>query len=287
MDGSTEIAGQTQDICAPCPTLHLLDPFCITDHGALMRLEDNADADATLRYAIAEHGQQVPVLVRAHPTEPGRYQIVAGRRRVLALRDLGRPVQAIVLDVDDAGLHVARGQENTVRSAPSYIEKAAFAHKMLEAGFTRALICDALSVNKTLISRMVSVFDAIPAEVIAAIGPAPGKGRERWAALARLYADRDPETEIVLGFVSVSAAGSDQRFDALERMLARGPGLVAAARAIPLPLRGAEGITLGHVSHRKGRVVLSFGAKSSAGFETWLLDNLEGLHLDWLHRDGG
>ena len=137
--------------------------------------------------SIAEYGQQVPVLVRPHPKIEGRFQIVYGRRRVLALRDLGQPVKALIRDLDDHELVLAQGQENTARRDLSFIEKCNFARQMVAAGYKRQIICDALSIDKTLISRMLSVADRIPLDVVEAIGAAPSIGRDRWLALADLF----------------------------------------------------------------------------------------------------
>lgn len=58
----------------------------------------------TLRRSIAERGQQQPVIVRPSPTLPGRFQLIAGFRRVAALREGGaKHVIAQVYDpLDDA-----------------------------------------------------------------------------------------------------------------------------------------------------------------------------------------
>ena len=90
-----------------------IDPNKIKAGGILDRLEDDDPAHAALMTSLRDHGQQVPVLVRPHPELPDTYQIVYGRRRVLALRDLGIPVKALVRDLDDRELVVAQGQENS------------------------------------------------------------------------------------------------------------------------------------------------------------------------------
>ena len=82
-----------------------IDPDLIDAGGLQDRLEADDAEDAALRQSIAEYGQQVPVLVRPHPEHEGRYQIVYGRRRVLALRDGGMKLKEAVRRVaDDTGL---------------------------------------------------------------------------------------------------------------------------------------------------------------------------------------
>jgi ParB family chromosome partitioning protein len=78
-----------------------IDPFEIDAGGVRDRLEHDDEDHARLMESLREYGQQVPVLVRPHPDKEDRYQIVYGRRRVLAMRDLGLPVKALVRDLDD------------------------------------------------------------------------------------------------------------------------------------------------------------------------------------------
>ena len=53
-----------------------VDPFLIDPGGLQDRLETDDAEDAALLASIREYGQQVPVLVRPHPTDEGRYQII-------------------------------------------------------------------------------------------------------------------------------------------------------------------------------------------------------------------
>lgn len=87
-----------------------IDPNLIDAAGMPDRLENDAAEDALLRESISEYGQQLPVLVRPHPTQEGRYQIVYGRRRVLVLKELGRSVKALVRQLDDRDLVIIQGQ---------------------------------------------------------------------------------------------------------------------------------------------------------------------------------
>ncbi len=190
-----------------------IDPGLIDPGGLADRLESDADADATLRQSIADHGQQVPVLVRPHPQAPGRFQIVFGRRRVLALRDLGQQVKALIRDLTDQELVLAQGQENTARRDLSFIEKVNFARQLQEHGYDRKVICDALSVDKTLISRMLSLAERIPPDVIAMIGAAPSIGRDRWTALADLLEKTDAPGPEIEAMINLKSQAPDRMHD--------------------------------------------------------------------------
>lgn len=183
-----------------------IDPFLIDAGGVQDRLESDSAEDEGLRQSIETYGQQVPVLVRPHPQVEGRYQIVYGRRRVLALRDLGRPVKALIRDLDDRELVLAQGQENTARRDLSFIEKVNFARQLQDMGYDRKVICDALSVDKTLISRMLSLAERLPVELIEAIGAAPSIGRDRWTTLAEWVEQAAAPVSELVAMIALNSA---------------------------------------------------------------------------------
>ena len=136
--------------------------------------------------SIRLNGQQVPILVRPHPEKQGSYQTAYGHRRLRAAARVGKPVQAIVRDLTDVQLVLAQGKENTERRDLSFIERAFFARNLVERGFDRGLVQDALSLDKAEMSRFLQVAAAVPAPIVRAIGPAPKIGRPRWVRLAEL-----------------------------------------------------------------------------------------------------
>lgn len=273
-----------------------LDPGLIDAGGMQDRLEADSAEDASLMRSIAEYGQQVPILVRPHPNTEGRYQIVYGRRRVLALRDIGQPVKALIRDLDDRELVLAQGQENTARRDLSFIEKCNFARQMVVAGYKRQIICDALSIDKTLISRMLSVAERIPLDVIEAIGAAPGIGRDRWLALAHHLeqTEEDPATAISIAWVNAAEDSSDARFEALfhyvsrsERPPAPQTVLDPGPEHLPRALNTPDGKALGEATRHKSGLVLRLNKPSARGFDEWLVESLPDLYRQWvtLHSD--
>ena len=165
-----------------------LDTELIDDSFVVDRIDHDDDDYARLRDAIAGEGQSTPILVRPHPKRAGRYMIVYGHRRVRVAKELERKVKAIVKDLDDIAHVVAQGQENSARANLSFIEKALFAKTLLGSGQTKDTIQKALSIDETLLSRMLSIVDTIPPGVIRAIGAAKGVGRDRWENLKKLLA---------------------------------------------------------------------------------------------------
>lgn len=272
-----------------------LDPHLIDAGGLQDRLETDDAEDAALLASIREYGQQVPVLVRPHPEEPGRYQIVYGRRRVLALRDLGQPVKALLRDLDDTALVMAQGQENTARRGLSFIEKANFAAQMRDAGYERKAICDALSIDKTVVSRMLQIVDRLGLKLIQFIGAAPGVGRDRWIQLATLVEEDVTDADTLHDFVSISyETDSNQRFEAAlaaaQRNHVDAPpkakdradrDTVTSRRTIKT--RGA-GLPLATVARKSKTLVLTLPRKGGGGFEDWLVDHLEEIHQHWVQN---
>lgn len=247
-----------------------IDPRMIDGGGLPDRLDRDDPELESLVQSIDEYGQQVPVLVRVNPNDPDRYQVVYGRRRVAALKRLGKPVKALVRHLDDRALVLAQGQENTARKELTFIEKANFARQMRDAGYDRKVICDALSTDKTLLSRMLQVVDAIPMELVQAIGAAPSFGRNRWLALARGLEGRDMVE-------AAQGETSDARFAAVMAALKTPPPRSPA----PTPIAGAGGKQIGDMRRNNGKLTVTLDARAANGFDAWLAENIERIHRDW------
>lgn len=262
-----------------------IDPFKIDASDFDDRL-DYEDGIKELAASIKEHGQQVPILVRPHPEADDRYQIVFGRRRVIAMRQLETPVKAMLRDLDDTELVIAQGQENTARKELTFIERARFALMMDGAGYSRKVMADALSMDQSLISRMINVAETIPDEILRAIGPAPGIGRPRWVKAADLMAQNDWAIPEILA--KLSGDTSDARFAAF--MLALTPQGAAKKRASAIPgetsLKSRNGEVLGTVNMTPREVQLAFRRKNSDGFETWLVENIAEIHRRYKDERG-
>lgn len=266
-----------------------IDPADIDADGLADRLDHDEAAHQALVASIRDYGQQVPILVRPHPSEDGRYRIVYGRRRALALKEIGIPVKALIRDLDDREAVLAQGQENSARRDLTFIEKANFARQMRDAGYDRKVVCDALDVDKTLISRMLSIADRVPPEVITAIGSAPAFGRDRWLALAALIEERDWDVPAMVNLAVADTA--DKRFEALFQALTtperRQKAAEKASRPEPRALLTSSGRKMGEMKASKGRITLSFKEKEAAGFERWLVDNMSEIHRDWMKSRAG
>lgn len=163
----------------------LIDPSPFADRFAV---DDDPSFEA-LKQSIAERGQEIPVLLRPHPREPGRYQTAFGHRRIRVALELGRSVKAIIRPLTDDELVVAQGVENSAREDLSFIERAVFALTLEKAGRSRTIIQQALAIDRAETSKLISVANAVPDDLIRLIGKAPKIGRRRWQEFADALGD--------------------------------------------------------------------------------------------------
>jgi ParB family transcriptional regulator, chromosome partitioning protein len=262
-----------------------IDPDMIEDTGLKDRLGSLDDDVADLRESIGKHGQQVPILLRPHPTLSGRYQVVYGRRRLAAIRGLKTPVKALIRTLSDEEAVLAQGQENNLRKDPSFIEKALFAGDLEDAGYDAKVVQDALNVNRSHTSHMRKVREALPREVIERIGAAPSIGWKRWYELASRILEQKINPAAVHPAPFPTGLTSDQRFDLWSKSaLSKATSSLAhkAPEARVVLIKAKDGSAIGALTLQKDR--LSFQAAQGNAFATWLLENAEKL-FPQLHED--
>lgn len=254
-----------------------VDPNRIEDSFIKDRLGSDDDAFGELMELIKEHGQQVPVLLRPHPSRTGWYQIAFGHRRVRALRELGRPVRAFVRTLSDEELVVAQGQENSAREDLTYIEQARFAVALEDRGFDRAVIMAALAVDKGSLSRLITIGRGVPVELVEAIGPAPKAGRPRWVELTeRLSAGCSVDKwQKVMREGSFKSAKSDERFRMVFAELAPPKETV---RATTETINRGDGKKLARVKRSGAEVAVIMDGSAGAAFGEFVASQIGALY---------
>ena len=271
-------------------TVVALDPALIDASFVADRLEDDGEAFRELVEAIRTHGQDTPVLLRPHAKKDGHYQVVFGHRRVRAARELGIAVKAVVRRLDDRAHVIAQGQENSARANLSFIERALFARRLEELGYDREVIGQALAANAASVSKMLSVTARIPRDLIEAIGPAPGIGRERWVELS-LLAGREANASRAAELTASDdfrALPSDERFSALYAGLNRRAKPVRKSAAAPAKTvwKPADRSVTAQISNSGKAFSLSMTSGNAGPFGAFLSARLDALYAEFLGTKG-
>jgi ParB family transcriptional regulator, chromosome partitioning protein len=253
-----------------------LDPTLIDGSFIPDRMEAPDDGHSALLESIREYGQQVPILVRPHPNSRGRYQIAYGHRRVRVMLDLKRPVRAVIRAMNDDELVVAQGQENNARKDLSFIERATFAFRLEERGFGRETIMAALAVDKTELSRLISVSRTISPLVVSAIGPAPAAGRRRWMELAERIKGRGADQVLsqLLRDPTFLGDRSDERFRRLFAALAP----LNTKQVTPDHWINEQGKKVARIERSEGRFLLSLDERLAPSFGDFIVNRLPELY---------
>jgi ParB family transcriptional regulator, chromosome partitioning protein len=254
---------------------NLVDPSFVRDRLA----EPEGEAFELFKAGLAADGQQVPILVRPAPNDEGRYQAAYGHRRLAALRALGHPVKAIVRELTDEQLIVAQGKENSDRRDLSFIERALFAARLEDRGFSRTALTAALSLQKGNLSTMISLARSIPEPLIVAIGPAPKVGRPRWEQLATLIVNDARKWRLAIADPAYATADSDARFERILKALVQRSEVRA-----PNVVRDQDGTPLALVNHGKGRVRLTIESRHVPEFGDWLIVQLPEIYASFRRR---
>lgn len=264
-----------------------IDPADIDASFVRDRLAEDDEDYRILLDAIREQGQQSPVLLRPHPSAPGRYMVVFGHRRVRTARDLGIRVKAVIRQISDREHVVAQGQENTARANLSFIEKALFAAELQRLNYDgdNQTVLAALSVDRTTLSKLLSVA-ALPPALLKAIGPARGIGRDRWYELKMLL-EKPSVMEEAIAYAAgpdfAETVSSDERFNRLVLFAkaARKPAKTGSRtvartwssddRRLSVDIKG-DGKTM----------TLALKSTEAAGFGDYVTRNLEQLYAAYL-----
>ncbi|MBB2674235.1 UNVERIFIED_ORG: ParB family chromosome partitioning protein [Rhizobium esperanzae] len=266
-----------------------LNPELVEASFVKDRLSEDDEAFRALVEAIRARGQDTPILVRPHSKIDGHYQVVFGHRRLRAARELGRNVRAVVKAIDDRTHVIAQGQENSARADLTFIERALFANRLEELGYDREVISTALAANAASVSKMMSVMERLPQEVVQAIGPAPGVGRERWVELSLLAGRSANAADVtkVLEGDNFHQLPSDKRFESLYAALnksARPVKKTAAARKVTWqPLDKA---VQAEMKNDGKAFSLSMKARNAGRFGEFLSTRLDALYEQFLAEEG-
>ncbi|MEO1455081.1 MAG: plasmid partitioning protein RepB [Pseudomonadota bacterium] len=260
----------------------LILPWGPQDRMALTAVNSDAPEASVqdLAESIGENGQQVPVLLRPAPAHDGHFEVIYGRRRILACRQLGVPVKALIRVLDETQALMAKGLENASRTDLSYYERARFAQAILEQGHSRAEACQALAISKQTLSQLERITRLVPVRLGDAIGAAPGAGRPKWMALVAALEGKQTTDRQALKVIERRGADtpSDARLDAiLADARKRGTRARSASAASPV-----QGVTV--KSGRSSVTVTVQRTGKHKAFADWFDGHLDDLLRDALAR---
>lgn len=254
----------------------------IEDWGPRDRLQltavnstDGAEDIQALADSIATNGQQVPVLLRPSRERDGFFQVVYGRRRILACIRLEIPVKALIRTLDDTEALMAKGLENASRSDLSYYERARFAEAILGQGYSRDEVMQALAISKVTLSQLERITRLVPRAVGDAIGAAPGAGRPKWMSLTAAFEGGAAEQQALEAIEALGQGEiSDKRFDAVLKALTK-RGAPAQRQTARAPVPG--------VSIKSAKASVSVTVKRAGdnkAFADWFDQNVDRLIED-------
>ena len=135
----------------------------IRDNSLQPRTNYNDDKLNDLKASIKEKGVLQPILVRE---KDGQYEVVAGERRLKAVRGLGlEEIPAIVKEVTDREAFVIALIENIQREELNPIEEAEAYNKLIkEFDYTQEEVAQSVGKDRSTISNLLRVLK-LPLEI--------------------------------------------------------------------------------------------------------------------------
>lgn len=269
LDGETVISLDPKD----------LDGSFVTD-----RIGEDDEEYQQLKEAILSAGQSTPILVRPHPDDGGRYMIVFGHRRAKVARDLGTKVRAVIKPLADIEHVIAQGQENTARADLSFIEKALFARRLLQSGMSKDVVKTALTVDDTLLSRMLSVADVVPDDVLDALGSAKGVGRDRWEDLKKTVLNPAIASKAQEIVQTAEFSQADDKFTFLFNSLKtrrRAGKHRSTVEAIAKSWTSQDKSVSFVMNQKPKKIAIELTSSNAASFGDWLSSRLDTLYREF------
>ena len=256
-------------------TLQDVDTSLINSSELRDRLDMGHELDELVE-SIQENGQKVPVLLRRVPD--GRFEVIYGRRRILACKSLGRPVRAMISDLDDEEALIAQGLENSARLDNSFIERCLFVNSILSADYDIEIVRKALGINRDEIMRLNRIVMSIPIEIIQAIGPAHKVGRRPWTQIARIFDEEKlPDIATLVNLVP-DHPDSDIRFRDFGINLNK---LITPAKEVP----DQDPEQRFNVSRKRNALKIEAQKDVPVEFLIHLQEKLDALYEEWANSD--
>jgi len=235
-----------------------VDRISRNPHQPRARFDDEELAE--LAASIVEHGLIQPIVVRATPD--GRYELIAGERRVRAARQAGlTSVPAVVRDSSNEGVLELALVENLQRADLNAIEEATAYRELIDRfGLTHEEVAQRVGKSRVAISNALRLLDLASETRAAIVSGAISEGHGR--ALAAISV---PELQrAVLQVVLQHHLSVRQTEELVRRRRTQGIGrtrvpLTPDLQDVEAQLRGLLATKVGIArSRRGGRLVIEF-----------------------------
>ena len=155
-------------------------------------------------------------------------------------------------------------------------------------GQAKDVIQSALTIDGTLLSRMLSVAQNVPRHVIEQIGPAKQIGRDRWEDFKKLASDpsNDKILKGALEFDGFQNLDSDARFEFLHSKLAEAGRAPKRRKTRATPKKrtwtAGKGRIKGVIGRSGKAFSISLTAQDSTEFGDFLSGRLDQLYSEFL-----
>jgi ParB family chromosome partitioning protein len=234
----------------------LLDPIKVLATRWANRHQNSfkSAAFAQLKKEIAEAGGNVqPIKVRKTNRVTEEFEIVFGHRRHRACLELGLPVLAMVVEIDDVSLWKEMEHENRARSDLSPWEQGLMYKRALDEGLfpSRRKLADSIGVDHSQVAKVVGLTE-LPTHVIEAFA-SPTDIQVNWVSALRAAIDRDPDTVQTISQSIKSGTTKCKGPRAVLKALTSPPGEVPGVEPFHTEriLRGRAGRPIGTIKSQK------------------------------------
>jgi len=158
---AVEVAANAEGlVTVPGAHLRHLDPDDIVPNALQPRTNFDPEDLAELVHSVREFGVLQPIVVRPHPDQPGKYELVMGERRLRATKAAGLDViPAVVKDTADEAMLRDALLENLHRSQLNPLEEAsAYQQLLADFGITQEELASRIGRSRPQISNTLRLL---------------------------------------------------------------------------------------------------------------------------------
>jgi ParB/RepB/Spo0J family partition protein len=168
------------------------------------------DLREKLKAHIRRSGRYPHVIVRPHPEEPGKYQVLDGHHRVEVLRELGhREARCDVWDVNDREAKLLLATLNRLQGQDVPIRRAELIHELL-GEMSADDLAGLLPESDRQIEELIALLQ-FPADEIAAILEAEAEEAEKVLPRVLSFVVSPEQEEVIERAVELASDGTPGR----------------------------------------------------------------------------